>query len=396
MESFLEKVSQEIYIYFFLSFFIHMKSFSNEEQLKEVNYATFKFTIISDYTDLNIISTNRNSDISQNNFVLGLFYAKTNYLYGLGISAFSLYVEDEMYGIQISPLNFSTGNSIGIQAGIFNYSKNFYGAQLSLLNYSDDFYGAQLAPINFSNDLYGTQFGIYNKSRNTYGLQIGIFNHSDDFEGIQIGLINFAKNIKGFQIGIINVAEEQTGYSFGILSFLLNTGFAKMYFRYDTDIPLNIGIKAGSKYFYSIAEINIPRPFSNLDLANFAYIGVYPSFAQLSLLGGTLSTYYNPNGSYLTYGIGTQISFDPVMFALEARWVDIFDKTSNINSFKLGYTFLVGTKINREFEVFLNASLNSDEIPGKITDFQIDKYIPSKNYNFAYGAGVSLWLFGNN
>ncbi|WP_397600556.1 LA_2272 family surface repeat-containing protein, partial [Silvanigrella sp.] len=274
MESFLEKVSQEIYIYFFLSFFIHMKSFSNEEQLKEVNYATFKFTIISDYTDLNIISTNRNSDISQNNFVLGLFYAKTNYLYGLGISAFSLYVEDEMYGIQISPLNFSTGNSIGIQAGIFNYSKNFYGAQLSLLNYSDDFYGAQLAPINFSNDLYGTQFGIYNKSRNTYGLQIGIFNHSDDFEGIQIGLINFAKNIKGFQIGIINVAEEQTGYSFGILSFLLNTGFAKMYFRYDTDIPLNIGIKAGSKYFYSIAEINIPRPFSNLDLANFAYIGV--------------------------------------------------------------------------------------------------------------------------
>ena len=380
----------------FLPIFIHMKSFSNEEQSIEVNYAPFKFTLLSDYTDLNIISSNRSSDISENNFVLGILYAKTNYLYGLGISAFSLYVENDMYGMQISPINIATGNSIGVQAGLFNYSKDFYGAQLSLLNYSDDFYGVQIATVNTSHNLYGAQYGIYNKSRNTYGLQIGVLNHSDDFEGVQIGIVNIAKNIKGFQVGIINVADDQTGYSFGILSFLLKSGFAKMYFRYDTDIPLNIGIKAGSKYFYSIAEINIPKPFSNTDLAKYALIGVYPSFAQISLIGGNFSTNYNPNGSYLTYGIGTQISFDPVMFALEARWVDIFDKTSEINSFKLGYTFLVGTKINREFEIFLNTSLNSNEIPGKITDFQIDKYIPSKNYNFAYGAGVSLWIFGNN
>ncbi len=380
----------------FVSIFIHLKIFSNEEQLKEVNYAPFKLTLFSDYTDLNLISTNKSSDISENNFVLGILYAKTNYLYGLGISAFSLYVENEMYGIQISPINITTGNSIGVQAGLFNYSKNFYGTQLSLFNYSGDFYGVQIAPLNISHDLYGAQYGIYNKSRNTYGLQIGVVNHSDDFDGVQIGIVNIAKKLKGFQVGIINVADEQTGYSFGILSFLLKSGFAKMYFRYDTDIPLNIGVKAGSKYFYSIAEINIPKPFCNMDLEKYALIGVYPSFAQISLIGGNLSTNYNPNGSYLTYGIGTQISFDPVMFALEARWVDIFDKTSNINSFKLGYTLLVGTKINREFDVFLDASLNSDEIPGKITDFQIDKYIPNKNYNFAYGAGVSLWIFGNN
>lgn len=245
--------------YFIVVIFIHCPCFSIEKQInsnQQIQSVPLRLTIFSPFTDLDFFSSS-DASVQMNYFLFGIVYAKSDYLYGLGISGFILNTSDDMFGIQFSLINQIGGNGRGTQFGIINYSHKFYGFQLGALNRTD----------------------------NVAGLQLGILNTADDVEGIQIGIVNIAKDVMGSQFGIINIANDQDGFSFGFLSFLLKTGQAKLSVWYDTQVPFNISVKTGRKYFYGILELNIPNFGQNMQRAVIPAI-FYPAFSQFPLVGG--------------------------------------------------------------------------------------------------------------
>jgi hypothetical protein len=109
--------------------------------------------------------------------------------------------------------NVNAGNTKGLQyAGIYNFS-------------SGGMNGSQIAGIaNWTGD-------------SLTGLQMGLVNFSGEGGmGVQIGLVNFSRNDKTIPIGLLNLVDG------GILNpsvWVDSMGF------------MNLGLKSGSKYFYS-------------------------------------------------------------------------------------------------------------------------------------------------
>jgi len=150
-------------------------------------------------------------------------------------------------GIQLSGLgNHGGGAAVGLQgAGLFNMvagdMTGFQGA--GLLNVAggamNGFQGAGL--VNVSGDgSRGVQMsGIANVSTGSFtGLQLSLVNFGTDVTGAQVGLVNIAsKSMKGASVGLINFAGD------GIFAPTVWVSAASM---------LNLGLKMGSRNFYSI------------------------------------------------------------------------------------------------------------------------------------------------
>lgn len=150
-------------------------------------------------------------------------------------------------GIQLSGLgNHGGGAAVGLQgAGLFNMvtgdMTGFQGA--GLLNVAggamNGFQGAGL--VNVSGDgSRGVQMsGIANVSTGSFtGLQLSLVNFGTDVKGAQVGLVNIAsKSMKGASVGLINFAGD------GIFAPTVWVSPASM---------LNLGLKMGSRNFYSI------------------------------------------------------------------------------------------------------------------------------------------------
>ncbi len=150
-------------------------------------------------------------------------------------------------GIQFSGLgNHAGGAAVGLQgAGLFNMVAGditgFQGA--GLLNVArgamNGFQGAGL--VNVSGDgSKGVQMsGIANVSTGAFtGLQLSLVNFGTDVTGAQVGLVNIAsKSMKGASVGLINFAGD------GIFAPTVWVSAASM---------LNLGLKMGSRNFYSI------------------------------------------------------------------------------------------------------------------------------------------------
>ena len=348
-------------IFYFIIISIHFSCFSIEEQLDQnikIKSVPLRLTIFSPYTDLDLFSGEEGL-FQKSNILLSVFYGKSDYLKGLGISAFFLNTSYDMTGFQFSAINRIGGEGNGAQFGIVNYSHEFHGFQ----------------------------FGAVNRTNNVAGIQLGIVNTADDLQGIQLGVVNIAKNVTGSQFGFINIAEDQTGLSFGLLSFLLGTGQAKLSTWYDSKVPFNVSMKAGRKYFYGIFEINFPNISENSD-GNIIAALAYPALANFLLYS---------NNAYYTIGIGTQITFEPVWIGIEAKWRDLTDNQGkNLNFIGMQYSTLIGTTFDKIYDIFGVVSFNSPGIPGTGSpDILLpEKYFPNHNYTVSYGFGVQFLFAG--
>jgi hypothetical protein len=233
------------------------------------------------------------------NYVLfGLLGASGHNLRGLGVSTIGLINTGYVQGIQASGLfNYAGGNMGGIQAaaifnmtqghvrgiqagGIFNHAGGDMGGMQEsavfnlaqgyvrgiqaggIFNYAGgDMDGLQAAAVfNLSQgyargiqagglfnhaggDMRGLQAaGVFNMTRGSFrGLQMGLVNYSGDDDGsgggVRLGLINISKNEKVLPIGLVNIVKN---------------GIMHPAVWYDSTRFFNLGLRSGSKYFYSI------------------------------------------------------------------------------------------------------------------------------------------------
>lgn len=145
---------------------------------------------------------------------------RINLLYG---------VNKEVNGVDIGPINRTTGTTRGVQLGAFPYgginvTGNLRGVQFGGIFggvniATGDVTGVQLAGliggINAAGNLHGAQIsgtfiGI-NLAKDVKGLQLTtMYNQADAMEGLQLGLVNVCKRMKGVQIGLVNVIKENS------------------------------------------------------------------------------------------------------------------------------------------------------------------------------------------
>lgn len=185
-------------------------------------------------------------------------------LNGLALGFFNM-AGEEADGAMIGLINHvDSGGMDGAQLGIVNYSKSdVSGLQFSsFANLSSSYVsGVQAsAGYNQSKGFSGLQTGLLNletsDNKGMDGVQLGIFNMaSSEVEGLQLSLVNVAlKKVKGFQIGLVNISDDTT-VPIGLVNVIKNGKFEIVswvdVFSSST-IATYVGIKTGSKYFYSI------------------------------------------------------------------------------------------------------------------------------------------------
>jgi hypothetical protein len=274
--------------------------------------------------------------------LFGLFGASGRHLRGFGLSAIGLINTGSVQGAQVSGIfNYTGGNVDGIQAGgifnlaqgdvrgvqasgLFNYTGgNVDGIQAGgifnlaqgdvlgiqaggIFNYTGGgMDGSQIAPIfnltqgdvrggiqaggifNYTGgDMDGVQIApIFNMTRGRFrGLQMGLVNYTDedgdDGEGggVRIGVVNISKNEKVVPIGLVNIIKN---------------GIFHPVVWYDDMGFLNLGLRSGSKYFYSIFSMGVRDSDSDspLLLSRTGVGGEIPLgrfFINMDLMSGNL------------------------------------------------------------------------------------------------------------
>lgn len=130
-------------------------------------------------------------------------------------------------GISLAPVNIMD-HSIGLLAGIFNYTMSHDGLMLGGINFHaihshQEKYakGAMIGVVNVVNGQAGLQLAIINYSRSynaaSAGLQAGILNLGDH-DGVQFGLANINQFTRGLQIGLINYTKYNKAIQIGLLN----------------------------------------------------------------------------------------------------------------------------------------------------------------------------------
>jgi hypothetical protein len=354
---------------------INYKRYLDEPTFKQdipIQTIPLRMTLFSPYTDIDVSPGEEGATV-KNYFLLGLLYSRTDYLSGVSISPISD-IRENMYGLQLSFVNFVDGELAGVQLGSANFANNVWGIQLgfsnvssdvngaqgALVNIADNINGAQVGMANIADDINGAQVGIANIADNTDGAQVGYYSQTNDvLRGFQIGIVNYANNVKGVQIGLINYANERTGESFGFMSFLLKTGQTKLSLWYDSYFPLNIALKAGTKYFYSKAQVS-----------------AYPD----------ASNFFD-----LAFGTGAQYPFKPIWLGAEFVLMETKKQNTDIRALRAQYTLLFGTTIKHDYDLFMGISYNSPEI---MNQSEIKDLIPNCNYFVSASLGIQYLIKG--
>lgn len=175
-------------------------------------------------------------------------------------------------GVSISGIvDVSAGQITGLQfGGCIAVARSLYGAQLSVASMTwDDFHGAQIGVATYADDVVGAQLGVANISAGEVrgiqwgvanvtagdldGFQLGVSNViAGEFSGVQIGVVNWATRSQGLQLGIVNLAAEGAdSQPIGLLNIIGDGIFKPTVWMSDTSLT-NVGIKMGSRKFYSI------------------------------------------------------------------------------------------------------------------------------------------------
>jgi hypothetical protein len=145
-----------------------------------------------------------------------------------------------------------------LSLGVLNTQYNsLYGIGVSLTYQKalEDVYGIQLAPINIAHkSLSGAQIGFYNQIEETHnGIQIGLVNIADEFNGIQLGLFNHSKNGRGIQLGLINYDESEEGITLGPINIIKN-GVFRMSSIYSLQNQLAVQSEFGGRFIYTMVR----------------------------------------------------------------------------------------------------------------------------------------------
>jgi hypothetical protein len=198
----------------------------------------------------------------------GIYHTVRRDMYGLqAVGIFNLVVEDTA-GAQLGGIaNITAGRMRGAQVGgIFNWAGEGAGMQAGgIANIAGgDFRGFRIGGIanvtagSFrgfqmggiaaitGGDLRGVQLGtIANVTAgSSRGLQMGLVNYNGGGEGlvVMVGLVNVSKNEKAIPIGLVNVVKN---------------GLFHPAVWYDDLTFVNLSLKSGSKYVYSILSVGV-------------------------------------------------------------------------------------------------------------------------------------------
>ncbi|MCP4179548.1 MAG: hypothetical protein GY756_17445 [bacterium] len=116
-----------------------------------------------------------------------------------------------VYGFKFGiPISSGYGKVGGLEASIFSSgTDNIYGMQLSPVNYTKIFYGFQTGAVNFA-------------GKQVYGFQASFVNITEEkTDGVQAGLYNYSKILNGLQIGVLNISDKD-GFQFGLINIMKN------------------------------------------------------------------------------------------------------------------------------------------------------------------------------
>ncbi|MDR0457245.1 MAG: caspase family protein [Treponema sp.] len=181
---------------------------------------------------LNILG--HNNEKVTNNVLFGFLVGFGHNIKGLGVAWLGLINTGYVEGIQTSGIfNHTVGNIRGLQAsGIYNYA-------------GGDFQGLQTS-------------GIFNHTvGNIRGLQAsGIYNYAGEISGVQTGLVNINKGGKGAMFGLVNISKSEDIIPFGLVNIMKNGIFHPFIFV-DDMLFTNIGLRSGSKHFYTLLSVGI-------------------------------------------------------------------------------------------------------------------------------------------
>jgi hypothetical protein len=172
-----------------------------------------------------------------NHVFIGLLVGIGHNLRGVGVGGLGLSNTGFVHGARFSGIfNTVSRDMTGLEAaGIFNFVR-------------EDVRGAQIA-------------GIFNITEGSgVGLQAsGIFNLTrGSFSGLQTGLVNYSggNDSSGVRIGLVNVSESENVFPVGLVNVIKN-GLMHPAIWYDDLGFINLSLKSGSKYFYSILGLGV-------------------------------------------------------------------------------------------------------------------------------------------
>lgn len=129
--------------------------------------------------------------------------------------------ENPQSALAIGLVNGSSGNSHGFSflpwiGALLNYAENYTGAHWGWVNFTTgQFVGWQSGLFNYAGNIVGAQTGVVNYSHTVTGLQWGIANGCQNLNaGLQLGIANYAKSAqKGLQIGLVNIIPENEWFT---------------------------------------------------------------------------------------------------------------------------------------------------------------------------------------
>ncbi len=126
-------------------------------------------------------------------------FGRSEQITGLTIGLWS---ENPQTALALGVVNGSTGQSAGLSWAF-------------ILNYAENYTGIHWAPINYtSGDFLGWQAGFVNYAGSMTGLQSGTVNIAGRLTGLQFGFINFAETVDtGLQIGLINIMPQNQWFT---------------------------------------------------------------------------------------------------------------------------------------------------------------------------------------
>jgi hypothetical protein len=156
-------------------------------------------------------------------------------------------------GIQAAPLNVASSSFQGAQLGVANWSGDFKGIKLGVAHYTNgNFRGFDASVASFTKGEHeGPQLGVLNGASSMRGPQIGVVNMGRLVDGLQIGVLNLSGKSRGLQLGVLNIAESVDGASVGLIN-LIGDGYHPVTIWGGDILPLNVGVKLGSRYVYTL------------------------------------------------------------------------------------------------------------------------------------------------
>lgn len=111
-------------------------------------------------------------------------------------------------------------NIYGLNLGLVNSSNELYSGNEYIVAGLDAAWF-----ISLSNNIYGLQLSPLNRSENSAALQLGACNTQDKSAGAQFGLVNISEDSALFQLGVFNKANKESSvFQLGLIN-VLDNGF---------------------------------------------------------------------------------------------------------------------------------------------------------------------------